>query len=551
MDFLSKAFAQFRELFITLSPGARIMAGLLLTVVVVSLAYLFQYGATGADAYLLSGQTFSAGELTAMEAAFGDAGLSDYEVEGNRVRIPRGRQAAYMAALTGAGALPANFGDYLFRATADSGPFVPARQRDELIKVAKERELALIVRSMKGIEKAAVHYDSQIKPGLKRERISTASVSVKRLGTQPLEERVVPMIRDLVAGSIAGLTPEAVTVIDLNGRAWRGGESSPSGSGLDDPYFNRMRSYRQEIEERVTNALSYVPGVVVSAHVELDKELDHTEESVEVDPKPINISVREESKTLSSQQGAPAGRPGVQAQSPNQPANLSTAGGGNQTDEEMSNREETNTVSHSSQRRKLIGMTPKRIAVTVGVPSSYFEQIWRDRNPSPAGQEPKKPDANQLTQIETEATAKIRSHVVTLIPKPAEVTDPTSLVTVTAFTHLADEPPPEPGVGPQALAWLGEYWTTAGMVGLALFSLLMLRSMVRGAPAMVDVTTPSWRAGAAEAPAAEATAEKSEPPRVRRLGGSGPSLRDDLAAMVRDDPDAAVNILRGWIGKAG
>jgi flagellar biosynthesis/type III secretory pathway M-ring protein FliF/YscJ len=31
----------------------------------------------------------------------------------------------------------------------------------------------------------------------------------------------------------------------------------------------------------------------------------------------------------------------------------------------------------------------------------------------------------------------------------------------------------------------------------------------------------------------------------------GPSLRDELAEVVRDDPDVAVNVLRNWIASAG
>jgi hypothetical protein len=48
-----------------------------------------------------------------MQAAFGKANLSGYVVEGNRIRIPRGQQSAYLGALADSGALPANFGDYL------------------------------------------------------------------------------------------------------------------------------------------------------------------------------------------------------------------------------------------------------------------------------------------------------------------------------------------------------------------------------------------------------------------------------------------------------
>ena len=43
---------------------------------------------------LMGGEPFSAAQLPAMEAAFAKANLSDYEVEGNRIRIPGGQQAA-------------------------------------------------------------------------------------------------------------------------------------------------------------------------------------------------------------------------------------------------------------------------------------------------------------------------------------------------------------------------------------------------------------------------------------------------------------------------
>ena len=39
-------------------------------------------------------------------------------------------------------------------------------------------------------------------------------------------------------------------------------------------------------------------------------------------------------------------------------------------------------------------------------------------------------------------------------------------------------------------------------------------------------------------------------PRLKRFT-SGPSLRDELSAMVKEDPDTAANILRGWISSSG
>ena len=55
MDFLNKAFAQFSDLFRSMTPGGRITAGLLLVVAVVSVGYLFQHQVSGGDDYLFGG----------------------------------------------------------------------------------------------------------------------------------------------------------------------------------------------------------------------------------------------------------------------------------------------------------------------------------------------------------------------------------------------------------------------------------------------------------------------------------------------------------------
>ena len=101
MDFLNRAQAQVSDLFRSMTPGARITAALLLAVVLISLAYLFTYQVSGSEAYLMGGESFPPSHLGAMEAAFDKAGLSSYEFEGNKIRVPRGQQSRYMGALAG------------------------------------------------------------------------------------------------------------------------------------------------------------------------------------------------------------------------------------------------------------------------------------------------------------------------------------------------------------------------------------------------------------------------------------------------------------------
>src|SRR5439155_11193657 len=99
MDFVNQAYAQLVELLRSMSPGTRIATALLFVLVVVSLAYLFQYNIAGGDELLFGGRAFSASELTAIEAAFAKASLGKSQIVGSQVRIPRGKKELYLAAL--------------------------------------------------------------------------------------------------------------------------------------------------------------------------------------------------------------------------------------------------------------------------------------------------------------------------------------------------------------------------------------------------------------------------------------------------------------------
>lgn len=554
MDFLNRAYAQLTDVFRSMSAGARLTAGLLLAAVLVSLLWLFRTGVAGPDAFLMGGQRFSANELPAMEAAFAKSNLSQYEIDGNQIRVPRGQQAAYMAALADAGALPANFGDYLMQAVQDGNPFLTSAQREEMIKAARQKELTEIIRHMPGIERAAVFFDVQAKSGLKRgEKLITASVIVKPQGMQPLEESRVPMIRHLVAGALAGLPPQKVTVIDQNGRTYPGDDgSSPAGMSGDDPYFGKQRQWQGWVESTVRQALAYVPDLTVSASVELEKELEHTQEMLKLDPQSVTLMSREESKTQNEQRAsANAGRPGVAAQQANQAASLNGPPGANNSNEELTNSETQSTVGHTRTRIINAPLTPKRVTVAIGVPDSYYRKIWQSRNPSPDGEEAKQPDPADLAKIETEESGKIREHVARLVLAP-ELQQASTQVQVTTFAHL--DPPEIPTLGllDKMLAWLGNSWTTLGMLLLAAVSLLMLRSMLRSLPAPGATATTTL---AGTNPPLSVTNGDDQPesptaPRLRRRNLSGPSLRDELADIVREDPDAAANILRSWIGNA-
>jgi len=420
MDFLNRTFSQLTDLFRSMTPGARITAGLLLAVVVVSLVYLFRWQVSGPDVDLMNGVPVSADELPAMESAFHDAGLSDYQVRGTQILVPRGKKAAYMAALADAQALPANIDKVFDDALKGSSVFMPRQQREEMMKVAKQKVLAMTIGAMKGIERAYVLYDTKTTNGFPRTTETTATASVKAEGSRKLDDQQVSAIRHLVAGAIAGLEPEEVIVADLNGPIHHGGNASGGGSATDNLFAALTRSYEQEWKTKILNALTYVPGVTVEAYVLLDREQLSRTMSTKHDPKATTTLEITEDTTRTVEGSGPAGRPGYASQQPNMGLALSGSGGAGTREEETGEKRQVVSVTNTEQQEtEKVGMTPQQVSVSIGIPVSYFEEIWKKLNPPEEGQQPQTPDQNDLQRIQEEETAKIRTYVANLLPTPA------------------------------------------------------------------------------------------------------------------------------------
>ena len=217
---------------------------------------------------LLSGSVLPSSELAIMEAAFDRVQLTDYRTEGGRVYVPRSRQSAYMRALVDAEALPREFGGSLRRALANNSPWQSKSVQTELLRVATQDELSLVLCSMPGIERAAVLYDVEEQSGLTGGRVKTASVSIRTQPETELDPTRVQSIRVLVAASIAGLAAERVAVTDLrSGRVFAGPLEEDSAAAVTDPTLARKFAYERALAAKVRQSLTYVKGAIVDVTV--------------------------------------------------------------------------------------------------------------------------------------------------------------------------------------------------------------------------------------------------------------------------------------------
>ena len=210
-------------------------------------------------------------------------------------------------------------------------------------------------------------------------------------------------------------------------------------------------------------------------------------------------------------------------------------------------------VANAPGQRESDPLTPRLAKVSIGIPDSYFRQIWQKHFDGEANGTPAAPYAATLDRIRVEESTKIQRHVAQLLPSAEGVRNPMELVTVTSFDDLPVKELPRPTWDQNAWAWLKQYGGMLALVGLALASLFVLRSMARAGAVEARSASLSTRVTlTTDLPAAGEEPIESLP--FRRASRAGPvcaTSREELSELVGQDPHAAAGILRTWVGNSG
>lgn len=144
--------------------------------------------------------------------------------------------------------------------------------------------------------------------------------------------------------------------------------------------------------------MANVPGVTVTANVELEREMTSKKVETKVDPKTVPIMQKTEENTLSQKSGrGPGGAPGLGGRS--NPVRISLH-------RYPVPAAAMKRKTRARRRKRLHGLefddgknrTRRAHAQTYDrrhrySEADYFEQVWQQRNPAADGAEKKKPDA--------------------------------------------------------------------------------------------------------------------------------------------------------------
>jgi flagellar M-ring protein FliF len=556
MDFLNQAIAQVRDLFLSMTPAARVTSVLLVAVIGVSLGFLVQQQSAGPDEYLFNGEFLRPADADRVEAAIAQAGLNGWTREGNRIKVPRSQMAEYLGAVADADALPPNH-DSIIQQALDLGPFVDEQTRKQRLKAAREQQLSMIIRSMDGIEEAKVIFDIQQGKGLSRKDKATATVSVRPEPGEPLDPQRSKLIRKAVAGAIAGLSLDDVVLVNLGDGSVGSDEISPE--AFDSPYFQHRVAFEQQMQSKIENLLMHIQGVQVQVTAELSPALTREIRTVAAEGEATALRESNQEKTVDTQHLNSGGRPGLVAQGP---------GRGNESVPETTVKniesdlqsEQNYFIPTKDELMTEAGLIPEQVRAAVSVPTSYLVALYREdqRRKGEDITQPLPADIN--TTFETyrkQITLDVKGVVTPLLPKQLAVNN-FSDVSVSFFESLTPEPIAPPSSASNALVWASQNFNTLTMAGVALVSLVMLRSMVKGIPAaeaasVGGATTLSIAGASAGDMKGEALQEEKpdDPQRPRLKLKKGKSLSDELTSIVKDDPDSAAAILRTWISNAG
>src|SRR5256712_10045649 len=238
---------------------------------------------------------------------------------------------------------------------------------------ALQGELSRTIGQLGGVEAARVHL--ALPEGslfVAEDRRPSASVVVKLVPGRTLSAAQIDGIVHLVAASVEGLQPEAVTVVDEAGRILTSDRRGAEAAGTSNAPLEIQQAVERGAEERIESMLGAVVGrdkVVARVAASLDfSRVERTEETYDPDRTAIRTQRTTREETIGAK--TPGGPPGVQANLTNDPA---AAAGPDGPKSERRDETQSYEVSKVVSRTVAPVGAVKQLSVAVLIDGTYTE----------------------------------------------------------------------------------------------------------------------------------------------------------------------------------
>ncbi len=485
-----------------------------------------------------------------------------YEERDGQILVPAERHGELLAGFAEQGGAGDGGIDFTRLVELDS-PFETTRQSETKKLIALQNVLARTISGFRNVKSATVLISPRPATPLGASRhVQTASVNVT-MRSGALTQDQVDAIASMVAGTQAGLKPEAVAVTDgMQVHRTTFGKAGARGENLE-----QSLRIADAVQARIATLLASIEGVRIA----VNPQVVTTERTRTTTEYKDGISVPlSESVSSSEMKGAAQGRePGAV---PNTGLSIvSTSGGGSQTSTERSDLRFRSEIPGTRETEIDPTGYATKIDVSVAVPWNYFVRVWGLKNPAPEGGEAKAPDEAAVAAIRDEELARIKRLIEPLAATDAYDGAKKGVVEVSWFYDFAAPPAQASiagGLGELVLGDGGSGGGTGGLGGLvkpiglgvlAIVSLFFMFNIARKASERETLPTAEELAGVPpklEGDDAEIVGEADEAaPALEGVELDDDSLRrarmlEQLNEMASREPSELAGILRRWMRAA-
>ena len=554
MEFLRRISKQIQAQLGTLSVSGKLAIGLGLVLMVGAIIWMTQYASAQEMTPILP-QSFTPEDISKVTGQLDSWGVK-YEVEGDKVMVPKTEQRLLVARLASQEMLPKDISIGFTLMLSDSDIWMPETQRADKRRIILQKELArTLVEGWENIEKAEVfineagarRIDSLTPP-------ASASVMIKLQPGELGNRKLARSVANFVSAANARMRPEDVKVI-INGQ---GVAVGGAGEEMGGDYLEMKVKYENLYREKIQAVVPAGSLVQVDVRPRSTKKIV-TDLQIPVEDKgswlPTIDATSNESKTNPSGNG---GVGGVEANSIGANTPVAAVNSQDTTEQNSATKQPFPGKKETKEEIGLIGLEEDRTC-TVSIPREYFETVAQRE----LG---KKPDESALKTIIDRDLPSYKQNVMGafgIIGPEAE-----NQVVVNTFwgggvAAEKQDAAPDTAQATQAAGSIAGMTRTYGkhiaVSALALFSLMMVLMMVKKASGPVDLTEDEAQVIMGKIPASALSIEESNLPEGEEAKGvlagmemeeeevRTQQIMDQIKEMVKDQPEVAATLVGKWI----
>jgi flagellar biosynthesis/type III secretory pathway M-ring protein FliF/YscJ len=566
MDQLRRVLENIRTQLGGLGATQKLLVGSLVVIMLMTLFLVTQYAGRSDMVPLLDGAQGQ--DLSRAARILRTSGITP-EVQGSTLMVPAGSEDLAVARLAENRAMPADQSAILFNNLIEKQSWKNSRvQNEQLFAIATQNQLARWISDFSDIRTAEVVLDVPKPNGLGAGlRQPTAAVTVWTAGGSPVPQHTVDAIAELVSGARAGLETNNVRVIDgSSGRAMR--PTDPN-QVVPTTYLEHALKLEGQTRAKMLDLLGYIPGVQVAVSAQVDVTRRSSQEKIyhAENKGSQNFITRETGRSETQSTASRGAEPGVRS---NQTADINRG--------KSSTGQSYETTDDESEFQAFPGFKTEvvddprgmatHLAVSINVPRGFVAAQLAP--PAEEGQEPTPVSDDEVAAKFPEIERMIRDAVVPHVR------------TMTASSGLADDVIDSQvsismipidvtfgAVEPQEAGFFGGGGSGGGgvlgiggglvdkivLVGLAVFAVLMMVSMVKKAGRKVELPTAEELVGIPKAlePGSDiiGEADESDTPMTGIEVGDDElntyKMLEQVNEMVVQDAPTAAKIVERWV----